>query len=247
MKARWVYGFHAVKARLRSAPGSIQEIWVDEGRQDARMRDLMTLVTGAGLTVRMADGSRLDKMVGVARHQGVVAKVEAVSMARTLDEVLEDIEGAPLIVVLDGVTDPHNLGAVLRSADAFGAHAVIAPKDKAVGLNATVEKVASGAAETVPYLMVTNLARSLDELKDHQIWTVAMAADAPKTLDKIDAKTGVAWVLGAEGAGLRQLTRKTCDEAARIPIGGTVESLNVSVSAAICLYETARQRKGGCE
>ncbi len=242
MKERLIYGFHAIKARVRAAPNSVKEVWVDEGRQDARMRDLLAALSSAGLAPRMADADRLNKMVGGARHQGVVASVEPVAMARTLDEVVEGINGAPLIVVLDGVTDPHNLGAVLRSADAFGAHAVIAPKDKAVGLNATVEKVASGAAETVPYLMVTNLARSLDELKEHHIWTVAMDADAPKTLDKIDVKTGVAWVLGAEGAGLRQLTRKTCDEAARIPIGGSVESLNVSVSAAICLYETARQR-----
>lgn len=242
MKSRWMYGFHAVKARLRSAPQTIIEVWVDESRQDARMRDFLAVLANAGLAARMADGGRLDKMVGGARHQGVVAKVEAVTMARTLAEVIEVIEGAPLIVVLDGVTDPHNLGAVLRSADAFGAHAVIAPKDRAVGLNSTVEKVASGAAETVPYLMVTNLARSLDELKEFQVWTVAMEAEAPRSLDKIDAKSGIAWVLGAEGAGLRQLTRKTCDEAARIPIGGAVESLNVSVSAAICLYESARQR-----
>jgi 23S rRNA (guanosine2251-2'-O)-methyltransferase len=242
MKERWIYGFHAIRSRLRSAPNSVKEVWVDESRQDARMRDLLALMTGTELAVRMADGKRLDKMVGGARHQGVVAKVEPVAMARTLDEVVEGIEGAPLIVVLDGVTDPHNLGAVLRSADAFGAHAVIAPKDKAVGLNATVEKVACGAAETVPYLMVTNLARSLDELKEHRIWTVAMDADATKTLDKIDAKAGIAWVLGAEGAGLRQLTRKTCDETVKIPISGSVESLNVSVSAAICLYESARQR-----
>jgi 23S rRNA (guanosine2251-2'-O)-methyltransferase len=242
MKERWIYGFHAIRARLRAAPGSVKEVWVDEGRQDARMRDLLALMTGTGLAVRMADGGRLDKMVGGARHQGVVAKVEPVAMARTLDEVVEGIAGAPLIVVLDGVTDPHNLGAVLRSADAFGAHAVIAPKDKAVGLNATVEKVACGAAETIPYLMVTNLARSLDELKEHRVWTIAAEAGATQTIDQIDAKAGVAWVLGAEGTGLRQLTRKTCDEAARIPIGGSVESLNVSVSAAICLYETARQR-----
>ena len=242
MKERWIYGFHAIRARLRAAPGSVKEVWVDEGRQDARMRDLLALMSGTGLTVRTADGGRLDKMVGGARHQGVVAKVEPVTMARTLDEVMESIEGAPLVVVLDGVTDPHNLGAVLRSADAFGAHAVIAPKDKAVGLNATVEKVACGAAETVPYLMVTNLARSLDELKEHRVWTVAADAAAGKTIAQIDAKSGVAWVLGAEGAGLRQLTKKTCDETARIPIGGSVESLNVSVSAAICLYESARQR-----
>lgn len=207
------------------------------------MRDLLALASGAGLTVRMSDGGRLDKMVGGARHQGVVARVEPVAMARTVDEVVEDIEGAPLVVVLDGVTDPHNLGAVLRSADAFGAHAVIAPKDRSVGLNATVEKVACGAAETVPYLMVTNLSRTLEELKEHRIWTIAADAVADKGIDKIDAKSGIAWVLGAEGSGLRQLTRKTCDDAARIPIGGSVESLNVSVSAAICLYETVRQRE----
>jgi 23S rRNA (guanosine2251-2'-O)-methyltransferase len=243
MKERWIYGFHAIRARLRAAPDSVRELWMDAERRDARARDLIAVAEGQGIAVRQVEGARLDKMVGGARHQGVVAKVEPVSMARTLDEVMEGIEGAPLIVVLDGVTDPHNLGAVLRSADAFGAHAVIAPKDKAVGLNATVEKVACGAAETVPYLMVTNLARSLDELKEHRVWTVAADASADKTIDRIDAKAGIAWVLGAEGAGLRQLTRKTCDEAARIPIGGSVESLNVSVSAAICLYETARQRE----
>lgn len=206
------------------------------------MRDFLAAAASIGLDVRMADGTRLDKMVGGARHQGVVASVEPVAMPRTLADVMEGIDGAPLIVVLDGVTDPHNLGAVLRSADAFGAHAVIAPKDKAVGINATVEKVASGAAETVPYLMVTNLSRAIDELKEHNVWTVAMEANAEKPLHHIDAKTGVAWVLGAEGAGLRQLTRKTCDDAAHIPSGGSVESLNVSVSAAICLYESARQR-----
>lgn len=242
MKSRWMYGFHAVKARLRSAPRSVIEVWVDESRQDARMRDFLAALASAGVVARMADGGRLDKMVGGARHQGVVAKVEPLPMARSLIEVIEAISGMPLIVVLDGVTDPHNLGAVLRSADAFGAHAVVAPKDRAVGLNSTVEKVASGAAETIPYLMVTNLARSLDELKEHRIWTVAMEAEGAKSLDQIDAKSGIAWVLGAEGTGIRQLTRKTCDESARIPISGSVESLNVSVSAAICLYESARQR-----
>ncbi|HYP67590.1 MAG TPA: 23S rRNA (guanosine(2251)-2'-O)-methyltransferase RlmB, partial [Thiobacillaceae bacterium] len=232
----------AVKARLRTAPASVRELWLDEDRRDTRARDLLALAENRGIGARLADGARLDKMVGGARHQGVVAKVEALPQTHSLEEVLEGIEGPPLIVVLDGVTDPHNLGAVLRSADAFGAHAVIAPKDRAVGLNATVEKVACGAAETLPYLMVTNLTRSLNELKDHQVWTIAAEAGAPRSLAQIDAKAGIAWVLGAEGAGLRRLTRESCDDAARIPIDGSVDSLNVSVSAAICLYETMRQR-----
>lgn len=239
---RWIYGFHAVKARLRTAPASVHELWLDESRRDARARDLLALAEGRGISARLADCTRLDKMVGGARHQGVVAKVETLPQAHSLEEVLEGIEGPPLIVVLDGVTDPHNLGAVLRSADAFGAHAVLAPKDRAVGVNATVEKVACGAAETVPYLMVTNLTRSLNELKEHEVWTVAADAEASKSLAQVDARTGVAWVLGAEGAGLRRLTRENCDDAVRIPIVGSVESLNVSVSAGICLYETIRQR-----
>ncbi len=242
MKERWIYGFHAVKARLRTAPASVKELWLDETRRDTRARDLIALAEGRGINARLADGARLDKMVGGARHQGVVAKVEAMPQAHSLEEVLEGIEGPPLILVLDGVTDPHNLGAVLRSADAFGAHAVLAPKDRAVGLNATVEKVACGAAETVPYLMVTNLTRSLNELKEHEVWTIAADAEAPRILAQVDARAGIAWVLGAEGAGLRRLTRESCDDTVRIPISGSVESLNVSVSAAICLYETARQR-----
>jgi 23S rRNA (guanosine2251-2'-O)-methyltransferase len=242
MKERWIYGFHAVKARLKTAPDSVRELWLDESRRDTRARDLIALAEGKGISPRDTDGTRLDKMVGGARHQGVVAKVESIAQAQTLDDLMSGIAGPPLIVVLDGVTDPHNLGAVLRSADAFGAHAVVAPKDKAVWLNATVEKVACGAAETVPYLMVTNLSRSLGELKEHNVWTVAAEAGAPRTIAQIDAKTGIAWVLGAEGTGLRRLTRERCDDAARIPIVGSVESLNVSVSAAICLYESVRQR-----
>jgi 23S rRNA (guanosine2251-2'-O)-methyltransferase len=242
VKDRWIYGFHAVKSRLKTASDSVRELWLDEGRRDMRMKDLIALAEARGVPARQADGTRLDKMVGGARHQGVVAKVETIAQAQTLEDVLADIEGKPLIVVLDGVTDPHNLGAVLRSANAFGAHAVVAPKDKSVGLNATVEKVACGAAETVPYVMVTNLSRSLNKLKEHDIWAVATDAEAPKSIAEVDARNGIAWVLGAEGTGLRRLTRQSCDDAARIPIGGSVESLNVSVSAAICLYETARQR-----
>jgi 23S rRNA (guanosine2251-2'-O)-methyltransferase len=147
-----------------------------------------------------------------------------------------------LLLVLDGVTDPHNLGACLRVADGAGAHAIIAPKDHAVGINATVAKVASGAAETVPYFMVTNLARTLNELKERNIWIVGASDEAPKTLYQSDLKGALAWVLGAEGSGLRQLTKKTCDLLVSVPMMGAVESLNVSVASGICLYESLRQR-----
>jgi 23S rRNA (guanosine2251-2'-O)-methyltransferase len=160
----------------------------------------------------------------------------------SLDEVLDDVTAAPLVLVLDGVTDPHNLGACLRVADGAGAHAVVAPKDHAVGLNATVAKVASGAAETVPYLMVTNLARALVDLKDRGLSIVGTADDATQTIFDVDLTGPVALVLGAEGDGMRQLTRKHCDVLVRIPMQGAVESLNVSVASGVCLFEALRQR-----
>jgi 23S rRNA (guanosine2251-2'-O)-methyltransferase len=178
-----------------------------------------------------------------ARHQGVVACVTPLEMQHSLDEVLDAVSGAPLLLVLDGVTDPHNLGACLRVADGAGAHAVVAPKDHAVGLNATVAKVASGAAETVPYLMVTNLARTLGEMQEHGIRIIGTAEDAPRSIHDADLSGPVALVLGAEGSGMRQLTRKRCDELVCIPMQGAVESLNVSVAAGVCLYEALRQRR----
>jgi 23S rRNA (guanosine2251-2'-O)-methyltransferase len=165
----------------------------------------------------------------------------------TVDDVLDGLEGGadkPLLLVLDSITDPHNLGACLRTADAAGAHAVIAPKDKACGLNATAIKVASGAADTVPYIVVTNLSRALREMQERGIWTIGAAGEAEKSIYAIDQKVPCAWVLGAEGDGLRRLTRDTCDELAKIPMHGSVESLNVSVSAGICLFEARRQRGG---
>ncbi|RYF68566.1 MAG: 23S rRNA (guanosine(2251)-2'-O)-methyltransferase RlmB, partial [Comamonadaceae bacterium] len=180
-------------------------------------------------------------------HQGVAARVEPMAQTHSLDELLEGLEAVgtvPLLLVLDGVTDPHNLGACLRVADGAGAHAVIAPKDHAAGINATVAKVASGAAETVPYFMVTNLARTLGELKERDIWCVGTSDDAPGTLYQCDLKRPLALVLGAEGEGMRQLTRKTCDELIAIPMAGAVESLNVSVASGVCLYEAMRQRIG---
>jgi 23S rRNA (guanosine2251-2'-O)-methyltransferase len=172
----------------------------------------------------------------------VCRAISALPRTHSLDDLLDAVEGPPLLLVLDGVTDPHNLGACLRVADGAGVHAVIAPKDHAVGLNATVAKVASGAAETVPYLMVTNLARTLNELKERDIHVVGAADDAPRTLYQADLQGPLALVLGAEGKGLRQLTRKTCDALLRIPMHGAVESLNVSVAAGVCLYEARRQR-----
>lgn len=241
-----LFGFHAVGVRLKTAPQSIIEIYYEPTRRDARMRQFLERAREAGARLIEADGLRLAKLAGSHGHQGVAARVEAVAQVRSLDELLDELEAKgvqnPLLLVLDGVTDPHNLGACLRVADGAGAHAVIAPKDHAVGLNATVAKVASGAAETVPYFMVTNLARTLNELKERNIWVIGTSGDADKTLYQVDLKGPVALVLGAEGPGMRQLTRKTCDDLVGIPMQGAVESLNVSVASAVCLYEALRQR-----
>jgi 23S rRNA (guanosine2251-2'-O)-methyltransferase len=194
-----------------------------------------------------SDDARQCKLAGNERHQGVVALVKPLPARHSLDDILDDAAaaglGLPFVLALDGVTDPHNLGACLRVADGAGVQAVIAPKDHAVGLNATVAKVASGAAETVPYLMVTNLARALTELKERAVTVVGASDDAPQTLYDVDLSGPVALVLGAEGKGLRQLTRNTCDVLVSIPMAGAVESLNVSVAAGVCLYEVLRQRR----
>ncbi|MGV3493282.1 MAG: 23S rRNA (guanosine(2251)-2'-O)-methyltransferase RlmB [Ramlibacter sp.] len=238
-----LFGFHAVGVRLRTAPQSIVELYVEASRKDARMRQFLQKAQEAGLRPIEADGLRLARLAGSAGHQGVVARVQPLPQAHSLDDLLDGLAGPPLLLVLDGVTDPHNLGACLRVADGAGAHAVIAPKDHAVGLNATVAKVASGAAETVPYFMVTNLARTLGELKERNIWCLGLSDEATQSLYQADLKAPTALVLGAEGTGLRQLTRKTCDALVSIPMLGAVESLNVSVASGICLYEAVRQRQ----
>ncbi|HXD04853.1 MAG TPA: 23S rRNA (guanosine(2251)-2'-O)-methyltransferase RlmB [Burkholderiaceae bacterium] len=242
--ARILFGFHAVTVRLKTAPQSIQELYVDSARRDQRMRQFIDRAKEAGVRLLDSDELRLQALAGTHRHQGVVAKVQPLPQTHSLDDLLDAIEGPALLLVLDGVTDPHNLGACLRVADGAGAHAVIAPKDHAVGLNATVSKVASGAAETVPYLMVTNLARTLGELKERDIWVMGTAEDAPRTLYEADLKVPLALVLGAEGSGMRQLTRRHCDELVSIPMSGAVQSLNVSVASGVCLYEAMRQRRG---
>ncbi|WP_126444231.1 23S rRNA (guanosine(2251)-2'-O)-methyltransferase RlmB [Sulfuricystis multivorans] len=241
-ETRLIYGFHAVTAKLRHAPESIRELYLAAGRQDARMRDLVQQAEARGVRIIAVDAARLDALTGHARHQGVVAKIAAQQKYLAVADVLEGLSEPALLLVLDGITDPHNLGACLRVADAAGAHAVIAPKDRACGLNSTAIKVASGAADSVPYIVVTNLARTLRELKERGIWTIGAAGEATKDLYAIDLTGPTAWVLGAEGAGLRRLTRETCDELAKIPMYGAVESLNVSVAAGICLFEARRQR-----
>jgi len=241
-ESRIIHGFHAVTARLRQNADSVRELYLDTQRKDPRARDLLKLAQANGVRIIQVDGKRLDGMTGNARHQGVVARVDAARKVQHLDDVLDTLTEPALLLVLDGVQDPHNLGACLRSADAFGVHAVIAPKDRAVGINATVEKVACGAAETVPYITVTNLARTLRELKERDIWVVGMDSDAETNLYDVQHKGGLALVLGAEGEGMRRLTRETCDQLTRIPMQGSVESLNVSVSTGICLYEARRMR-----
>jgi 23S rRNA (guanosine2251-2'-O)-methyltransferase len=242
MASKILFGFHAVTVRLKTAPKSITEIHVDATRRDQRMRQFVERVKEANVRIVDSDDERLHKMCGTHRHQGVVARVEPVPMSHSLDDTLDAVEEVPLLLVLDGITDPHNLGACLRVADGAGAHAVIAPKDHAVGVNATVAKVASGAAETVPYFMVTNLARTLNELKERDIKIIGTSDDAQQSLYDLDLTGPVAIVLGAEGSGMRQLTGKTCDVLVRLPMRGAVESLNVSVASGICLYEAVRQR-----
>ena len=239
---RLIYGFHAVTAKLRHDPDAIKEILIDSARSDARVRDLLKSAEFNRVKINETDGKRLDAMVPGARHQGVVARVEGGRKALHLDDVLDTLEEPPFLLVLDGITDPRNLGACLRVADAAGAHAVIAPKDRAAGLTDVAIKTASGAAESVPYVTVTNLARTLRELKERDICVVGTAGEAEHDLYAAQWPAATAWVLGAEGEGMRRLTRETCDLLVRIPMHGAVESLNVSVAAGVCLFEARRRR-----
>ncbi|MGH8630130.1 MAG: 23S rRNA (guanosine(2251)-2'-O)-methyltransferase RlmB, partial [Burkholderiales bacterium] len=217
-----VFGFHAVSARLRHRPDSVHEVLFDSGRRDPRARKLIDFAAAAGVKVQTVVAKRLDEIAGGGHHQGVLAFVSPVDSAATLDSVLNAAQGPSLLLVLDGVQDPHNLGACLRVADAMGANAVVAPKDRAVGMTASVEKVASGAAQTVPYIVVTNLARALREMQEAGLWVVGAAQQAGQPLAGCDLTRPVALVLGAEGEGLRRLTAETCDELVAIPMLGTV-------------------------
>jgi 23S rRNA (guanosine2251-2'-O)-methyltransferase len=239
---RTLVGFHAVRGRIKQAPDSVREVYVDAGRSDSRMKELRVLAEAREVRLIAVDAKRLDGLAGGTRHQGVVAVAEVVRMPQFIEDVLEGLEEPALLLLLDGVQDPHNLGACLRVADGAGAHAIIAPKDRSCGLTAAAAKVASGAAESVPYIVVTNLARTMRDLKDRGIWLVGADDAAPQSLYEARLEGALGWVLGAEGEGLRRLTKEHCDLLVAIPMLGQAESLNVSVASGVCLYESRRRR-----
>ena len=240
-----VYGLHAISAVIERAPERLLELWIAAPRDDARARRLRERAEAAGVRVQTAGSEALDKLAGDVAHQGAVAAVRPLKPLREQDlpSALSKIED-PLLLVLDGVTDPHNLGACLRTADAAGVHMVIIPRDRAAAVDGVVRKVAAGAAEFMPVASVTNLVRTFAVLKEHGIWVVGTDAEAEETLYRADLKRPLALVLGAEGGGMRRLTRERCDFLVRIPMAGLLESLNVSVAAGVALFEARRQRTG---
>jgi 23S rRNA (guanosine2251-2'-O)-methyltransferase len=239
------YGLHTVRVLLTRTPGRVRRVLVVGGKDAGRLAEIRTLAARSGIQVTTVDEATLDKLAEGGRHQGVLAEVTARSgdPETQLEEALEAASGPPLLLVLDGVQDPHNLGACLRSADAAGVTAVIVPRDRAAGLTPVVRKVAAGAAETVPLVSVVNLARTLRELKERGIWLTGTDDSADKSLYDVDLKGPLALVMGSEGEGMRRLTRECCDQLVSIPMGGAVESLNVSVAAGVVLFEAVRQRR----
>lgn len=245
-KRNFVYGLHAVTAALERAPERVLEMWLASGRDDARAQGLKAHAETAGVHVQTVSQEALTKLVGDVVHQGAVVAMRPMKSwdEHDLGAALARLPGQALILVLDGVTDPHNLGACLRTAEAAGAHAVIVPKDRSATLDGVARKVAAGAAEFVPLLSVTNLARTLESLKQQGVWVVGTDAGAEKPIYTADFERPLALVLGAEGSGLRRLTREKCDFLVRIPMQGHMQSLNVSVTAGIALFEALRQRAG---
>ncbi len=244
-----IFGLHAVQAALERRAEQIEELLVLDGRRDQRLQAVLSRAEQAGIRVRALRREALDKLAP-GNHQGVVARLSAQGgdkSAAILDEgelhaLLDNLDGPPFLLVLDGVTDPHNLGACLRSADAAGVHAVITPKDNAASLTPVARKVACGAAENVPLVQVTNLARCLRELQERGIWIVGAAGETDQSLYQSDLRGPLAIAMGAEGSGLRRLTKECCDFLVKIPMAGSVSSLNVSVATGICLFEAVRQR-----
>lgn len=244
-KGHLIAGVHSVRNALKHGPDSVSEIWVDQRRRDHRFKEILALARQAHVKVRYTDRDSLDRLSGGANHQGVLAQaVVPVALGEAdLQGLLEVLTDPPFLLVLDGLQDPHNLGACLRTADAAGVHAVIAPRDNAVGLTPTVCKIASGAAGRVPFVQVTNLARTLRRLKEQGVWLIGTAGEAETDLFAADLRGALALVMGGEEKGLRRLTRESCDLLVNLPMLGEVESLNVSVATAIVLYEALRQRR----
>ena len=239
-----IYGVHAVEALLRHHPKRVKQIWLSEGRSEPRLQPLLELAAQYRVAVGQAERRELDAWVeGV--HQGVVAEVSPSQVwgEAMLEELLDRTEVTPLILVLDGVTDPHNLGACLRTADAAGALAVVVPKDKSATLTPAVRKVACGAAEVIPLVAVTNLARTLEKLQQRGLWIVGTAGEAEQELYQQDLTGPTILIMGAEGKGMRRLTREHCDFLVKLPMAGSVSSLNVSVATGVCLFEAVRQRQ----
>ena len=245
MKLEPVYGLHAVITLLERSPEQIMELWLLDTRNDKRMQKVLDLARAQEIAVRETDKGLMNQKTEEANHQGVIAwrKPRQNVTEKHLPEILDNLTGTALILILDGITDPHNLGACLRTADAAGAQLVLAPKDQSAPLNATVAKVACGAAEVVPYIQVTNLARTMKELQERGIWIIGTAGEADQDIYQQDLTGPVALVMGAEGSGMRRLTREKCDFLANIPMAGEVSSVNVSVATGICLFEVVRQRK----
>ena len=240
-----MFGWHAVEAVLKREPERLRQVWIQTGRQDKRVKSITDTLDSLGVRWKVVHRRELDERVSGV-HQGIVAAVSE-SREWTEDDLLAQLAGSdkpPFLLVLDGVTDPHNLGACMRTADAVGVQAVIVPKDKSASLTPVARKVACGAAETVPFVRVTNLARFLRSLQDHGVWLIGTAGEAKATLYQADFKGPVALVMGAEGKGMRRLTREHCDQLINIPMLGHVDSLNVSVATGVCLYEALRQRLG---
>jgi 23S rRNA (guanosine2251-2'-O)-methyltransferase len=240
----WIYGLHAVEALLKHHPENVLNLYVQTGRRDERVTALLARAAKLGIHAAELSREQLDERTGGV-HQGLAAQCREVKLEKGeqfLTQLLDSLDHPPLLLVLDGVTDPHNLGACLRSAEAAGVDALIVPKDKSALMTPTVRKVASGAAEIVPFIAVTNLARTLKALKDRGIWAFGAAGEATQSLWQTDLKGPIALVLGSEGDGMRRLTREHCDALFAIPMAGEVSSLNVSVSAGICLFEAVRQR-----
>lgn len=237
-----IYGLHAVQSVVKHQSETVKVLYYDQKRNDRRLQQVLSAAQNQGIHCTPTSKAKLDEKAAGERHQGVLIEAVELQQQQSLTELIQSLDEPAFLLVLDGVTDPHNLGACLRTAEAAGVHAVIYPKDKSAGINSTVRKVACGAAEVVPSYAVTNLARTLAEIKQLGVWLVGTAGEAEQSFYELELTGPMALVMGAEGEGMRRLTREHCDYLAHLPMAGTVSSLNVSVATGVCLFEMVRQR-----